>query len=31
MTVRLDERNRPEPDVVVITAPFEPDRTLQSR
>src|SRR5690349_2154770 len=27
MTVRLDERNRPEPDIVVITAPYEPDRT----
>ncbi|GHF60668.1 hypothetical protein GCM10010218_47660 [Streptomyces mashuensis] len=27
MTVRLDERNRPEPDLVVTTAPFVPDVT----
>ncbi|MEU5430476.1 Uma2 family endonuclease [Streptomyces olivoreticuli] len=27
MTIRLDERNRPEPDVLVTTAPFAPDRT----
>ncbi|MFC4566005.1 Uma2 family endonuclease [Nocardiopsis mangrovi] len=27
MTVRLDQRNRPEPDLVVTTAPFLPDRT----
>ncbi|RLU99438.1 restriction endonuclease [Streptomyces griseocarneus] len=27
MTIRLDERNRPEPDLVVTTAAFEPDRT----
>ncbi|CAL9517643.1 hypothetical protein SUDANB171_03754 [Streptomyces sp. enrichment culture] len=27
MTVRLDARNRPEPDVVVATAPYEEDRT----
>lgn len=27
MTIRLDERNRPEPDVIVTTAPFDPDRT----
>lgn len=27
MTVRLDARNRTEPDVLVTTAPFEPDRT----
>jgi Uma2 family endonuclease len=28
ITVRLDERNRPEPDLVVTTAPYEPDRTF---
>ncbi|GAA3448280.1 Uma2 family endonuclease [Dactylosporangium matsuzakiense] len=28
MTVRLDKRNRPEPDVVVSRAPFVPDRTF---
>ncbi|MER8185335.1 Uma2 family endonuclease [Kitasatospora sp. NPDC094015] len=27
MTVRLDSRNRPEPDLVVVTAPFRSDRT----
>jgi Uma2 family endonuclease len=27
MTIRLDARNRPEPDLVVITAPYEEDRT----
>lgn len=27
MTIRLDERNRPEPDVLVTTAAFDPDRT----
>ncbi|MGK4580658.1 Uma2 family endonuclease [Kitasatospora sp. HPMI-4] len=27
MTIRLDKRNRPEPDLVVTTGPFEPDRT----
>ncbi|GAA3220281.1 hypothetical protein GCM10020256_26160 [Streptomyces thermocoprophilus] len=26
-TVRLDERNRPEPDLLVTTAPYDPDRT----
>ncbi|MBL7254872.1 Uma2 family endonuclease [Paractinoplanes lichenicola] len=28
MTIRLDERNRPEPDALVVTAPFDPDRTF---
>ncbi|MET8980875.1 Uma2 family endonuclease [Streptomyces sp. NPDC004539] len=27
MTVRLDKRSRPEPDVLVTTAPYDPDRT----
>jgi Uma2 family endonuclease len=27
MTIRLDERNRPEPDLLVTTAAFEADRT----
>lgn len=27
MTIRLDARNRPEPDLIVTTASFEPDRT----
>ncbi|MEV4556917.1 Uma2 family endonuclease [Kitasatospora sp. NPDC049285] len=27
MTVRLDSRNRPEPDLLVTTTPFEPDST----
>ncbi|WP_189082905.1 Uma2 family endonuclease [Mangrovihabitans endophyticus] len=27
MTIRLDERNRPEPDVLVTTEPYDPDRT----
>ncbi|MFE6054204.1 Uma2 family endonuclease [Kitasatospora sp. NPDC056446] len=27
MTIRLDKRNRPEPDVVVADAAYEPDRT----
>lgn len=28
MTIRLDERNRPEPDVLVTTAPYDPNRTF---
>jgi len=28
MTIRLDDRNRPEPDLLVTTAPFVPDRTF---
>ncbi|MEV4636293.1 Uma2 family endonuclease [Actinoplanes sp. NPDC049548] len=28
MTIRLDERNRPEPDLLVTTAPYDPDRTF---
>ncbi|WP_189328495.1 Uma2 family endonuclease [Actinoplanes ianthinogenes] len=28
MTIRLDERNRPEPDLLVTTASFQPDRTF---
>jgi Uma2 family endonuclease len=28
MTIRLDERNRPEPDALVATAPYDPDRTF---
>jgi Uma2 family endonuclease len=28
MTIRLDERNRPEPDFLVTTAPFAADRTF---
>jgi Uma2 family endonuclease len=28
MTVRLDARNRPEPDLLVTTAPYDPDRTF---
>ena len=28
MTIRLDERNRPEPDLLVTTAPYDPNRTL---
>lgn len=27
MTIRLDVRNRPEPDIVVTTASYDPDRT----
>ncbi|MFE7135127.1 Uma2 family endonuclease [Streptomyces sp. NPDC057638] len=27
MTIRLDDRNRPEPDLVVTTAPYDPDCT----
>ncbi|GAA2635924.1 Uma2 family endonuclease [Streptomyces axinellae] len=27
MTIRLDARNRPEPDLLVTTVPYEPDRT----
>lgn len=27
MTIRLDERNRPEPDLLATTAPFDPERT----
>ncbi|MFD8782369.1 Uma2 family endonuclease [Kitasatospora sp. NPDC059599] len=27
MTIKLDRRNRPEPDVVVATAKYDPDRT----
>ncbi|QNP71508.1 Uma2 family endonuclease [Streptomyces roseirectus] len=27
MTVRLDKKSRPEPDVLVTTAPYDPDRT----
>jgi Uma2 family endonuclease len=27
MTIRLDARNRPEPDLLVTTAPFDRDRT----
>ncbi|WP_043469629.1 Uma2 family endonuclease [Kitasatospora sp. MBT66] len=28
MTIRLDKRNRPEPDLIVTVAPYDPDRTL---
>jgi Uma2 family endonuclease len=28
MTIRLDDRNRPEPDLLVTTAPYAPDRTF---
>ncbi|MER7767800.1 Uma2 family endonuclease [Kitasatospora sp. NPDC096140] len=27
MTIKLDKRNRPEPDVLVVKAAFDPDRT----
>ncbi|AGS71549.1 hypothetical protein B446_23685 [Streptomyces collinus Tu 365] len=27
MTIRLDDRNRPEPALLVTTAPYDPDRT----
>lgn len=27
MTIRLDARNRPEPDILVTPAPYDPDRT----
>lgn len=30
MTIRLDERNRPEPDLLVTTASYDPDRTWYS-
>ena len=30
MTIRLDERNRPEPDLLITTAPYDPDRTWYS-
>lgn len=30
MTVRLDERNRPEPDLLATTASYEPDRTFHT-
>lgn len=30
MTVRLDERNRPEPDILATSAPFESGRTWHS-
>lgn len=28
MTIRLDEWNRPEPDLLATTAPYDPDRTF---
>ncbi|MEV4136886.1 Uma2 family endonuclease [Dactylosporangium sp. NPDC049742] len=28
MTIRLDKRNRPEPDLVATTAPYDPNRTF---
>ena len=28
MTIRLDEWNRPEPDVLATTVPYDPDRTF---
>lgn len=28
MTIRLDQRNRPEPDLLVTAAPLDPDRTF---
>ncbi|MDP9797711.1 Uma2 family endonuclease [Catenuloplanes nepalensis] len=28
MTIRLDERNRPEPDLLATTAAYDPDRTF---
>lgn len=31
MTIRLDARNRPEPDLVVTTAPYDPDCTWFAR
>jgi Uma2 family endonuclease len=27
MTIKLDQRNRPEPDLLVTTTPYDPDRT----
>ncbi|MFE9447026.1 Uma2 family endonuclease [Streptomyces sp. NPDC006739] len=27
MTIRLDDRNRPEPDLLLTTLPYDPDRT----
>lgn len=27
MTVKLNEKNRPEPDVLAVTVPYDPDRT----
>src|SRR5690349_3995904 len=30
MTIRLDERNRPEPDFLLTTTPFDPDITFYS-
>lgn len=27
MTIRLDKRNRPEPDLLVTSSPYDPDRT----
>ncbi|MBW5485739.1 Uma2 family endonuclease [Streptomyces bambusae] len=30
MTIRLDRRNRPEPDLLVTTSPYDPDRTWYS-
>ncbi|MCM2421372.1 Uma2 family endonuclease [Streptomyces sp. RKAG293] len=27
MTMKLDARNRPEPDLLVVTTPYDPDRT----
>ena len=28
MTIRLDDRNRPEPDLLATTAPYDPNRTF---
>ncbi|MEV8098794.1 Uma2 family endonuclease [Kitasatospora sp. NPDC085879] len=30
MTIRLDARNRPEPDLLLTSAPYDPDRTWYS-
>ncbi len=30
MTVRLDKKSRPEPDILVTTAAYDPDRTWYS-
>ncbi len=30
MTIRLDDRNRPEPDLLLTTLPYDPDRTYYS-
>ncbi|MFF3159775.1 Uma2 family endonuclease [Streptomyces sp. NPDC057910] len=27
MTIKLDEKNRPEPDILAVTVPYDPDRT----